>query len=96
MLEWVSNLTQVGAGVLALWAAWHLRRLPEYRWPLMGVGICLLITGVAGVMNIGVLSEINRYRRPLFIIERTLSAYVFFQVVVRNKRLAMPRRPDDG
>lgn len=88
MLEWASNLTQIGAGLLALWAAWHLRRLPAYRWPMFGVAVCLLLTGISGSLNIGALDAINQYRRPLFIIERALVAYVFFQVVLRNKRLA--------
>jgi hypothetical protein len=94
VLEWVSNLTQIGTGLLALWASWHLRRIVAYRWPLLGIGICLILTGLAGVNHIGALAEINPYRRPLFIIERTLSAYVFFQVVLRNKLMAAEKRRD--
>lgn len=88
VLQYASNLVQIIVGLIAVWSGWNLRHLPRYRWPMWVAGFCLILTGVAGVANVGALSEINAYRRPLFILERGATALVFLKVVMRNKILA--------
>lgn len=91
MLEWASAIVQVGVGIIFLWAAGVLRRISWYFLPLVVAGVCLVITGAAGILNVGDLDSIIQYRRPLFIIERTAMGFIVIGVVARNKMHAATR-----
>jgi hypothetical protein len=88
MLEYGSNIVQVLLGLIAFWSARRLWHIPKYRWPLLTLAVAVTLTGLAGLRFIGELDTINAYRRPLFIIERTATALIIAQIVIRNLHLA--------